>query len=248
MDLLEYMERVLSFDRVEEVWPFHLEAMAEYGFDRALYGFSRHRYSPGMLQRDDFFMLSNHTTEFLEPFVENAMYDHAPMIQWSVENEGCCSWSWIEANMDSLTPEELKVIEFNRKHGVHAGYSIAFKDISARSKGAIGLIAKVGMSQAEVDAVWDDHGRDIFVMNQVAHLRISTLPFIGPKTLTSRQREVLEWVSEGKTTQDIAIILGVSLATVEKHLRLARDVLEAETTAQAVLKAAFQNQIFVLEQ
>jgi len=34
---------------------------------------------------------------------------------------------------------------------------------------------------------------------------------------------------------------------VEKHLRLARENLNVETTAQAVLKAAFLNQMFVIE-
>ncbi|MFO7771946.1 MAG: LuxR family transcriptional regulator, partial [Roseovarius gahaiensis] len=34
--------------------------------------------------------------------------------------------------------------------------------------------------------------------------------------------------------------------TVEKHLRLARQALGVETTAQAVLKAALQNQMFVV--
>ena len=51
---------------------------------------------------------------------------------------------------------------------------------------------------------------------------------------------------DGKTTQDIAIIMGLTPATIEKHLRLAREVLEVETTAQAVLMASFRNQIFVV--
>ena len=59
---------------------------------------------------------------------------------------------------------------------------------------------------------------------------------------------MLEWVGDGKTTQDIAILLGLTAATVEKHLRLAREALDVETTAQAVLKAAFYNQMFVIEQ
>ncbi len=244
----DYLEELLRFDRVEEVWPFHMDAMANYGFDRALYGFSRHRYSPGQLERDDFFMLSNHSKEYLEPFVERRMYFHAPMVRWSVENVGACSWGWMATNLGSLTAEEQKVLEFNRSHNVVAGYSISFKDVSPRSKGAIGLVAKAGMTQDDVDALWDEHGRDVLLMNQIAHLRITTLPFISNQTLTPRQREVLEWVGEGKTTQDIATILGVSGATVEKHLRLARECLEAETTAQAVLKASFQNQIFVVEQ
>lgn len=247
MDLRNYLEELLHLDPAEEVWPFHLQAMASYGFDRALYGFSRHARSGNDYDRDGYLVLSNHGPEFLDQFFERGMYFHAPMVRWSVENTGACSWRWMSENFDSLTDDERKVLEFNRSHGVTAGYSISFKNVSYRSKGAIGLVAKAGMTQDAVDEMWAEHGRDILVMNQVAHLRISTLPFIGPKTLTARQREVLEWVGEGKTTQDIATILGVSLATVEKHLRLARDLLQAETTAQAVLKASFQNQIFVLE-
>jgi LuxR family transcriptional regulator len=41
--------------------------------------------------------------------------------------------------------------------------------------------------------------------------------------------------------------MGLTPATIEKHLRLARDALEVETTAQAVLKASMQNQIFRIE-
>ena len=84
------------------------------------------------------------------------------------------------------------------------------------------------------------------LINQVAHLKVLTLPhatFSG-QNLTKRQRELLQWVSDGKTTQDIAILMDVSKATVEKHLRLAREVMGVETTAQAVLRMAYQNQIF----
>ena len=57
----------------------------------------------------------------------------------------------------------------------------------------------------------------------------------------------MEWVGDGKTMADIAEIMGLTQATIEKHLRLAREALNVETTAQAVLKASFQNQIFVVD-
>jgi LuxR family transcriptional regulator len=81
----------------------------------------------------------------------------------------------------------------------------------------------------------------------VAHLKLMTLRYFGSRNLTKRQREVLECVGDGKTTQDTAMILGLTPATVEKHLRLAREALDVDTTAQAVLKAAFYNQMFVLD-
>lgn len=51
-------------------------------------------------------------------------------------------------------------------------------------------------------------------------------------------------MADGKTTQDVALLMGVSPAMVEKHLRLAREALAVETTAQAVAKAALLNMIF----
>jgi LuxR family transcriptional regulator len=103
------------------------------------------------------------------------------------------------------------------------------------------------MSQDAVEQVWAEHGDEIIVMNNVMHLKLLTLPYSGDRTLTKRQREVLQWVGDGKTTQDIAALLKLTPATVEKHLRLARETLCVETTAQAVLKAAFYNQMFLMD-
>ncbi|KTF08268.1 hypothetical protein MGSAQ_000238 [marine sediment metagenome] len=40
------------------------------------------------------------------------------------------------------------------------------------------------------------------------------------------------------------MILGITAATVEKHMRLAREALGVETTPQAVLKAHVTHQLF----
>ena len=137
------------------------------------------------------------------------------------------------------------MLAFNQSHDVIAGYSISFKSLRPRVKAAIALTARPGMTQSEVDALWQRDGETIQALNNLAHLCIQTLPYEPPKRgLTDRQREVLSWVGDGKTVQDIAIVMGLTHATVEKHLRLARHALCVETTAQAVLKASFQNQIF----
>ena len=36
--------------------------------------------------------------------------------------------------------------------------------------------------------------------------------------LTRRQKEIMEWIAEGKTSAEVAIILNISPRTVEKHL------------------------------
>ena len=47
--------------------------------------------------------------------------------------------------------------------------------------------------------------------------------------------------------QDISVLTGLSIATIEKHLRGARERLCVETTAQAISKAALLNQLFIVD-
>lgn len=248
-DLADHLSQVTNTATIEELWALHCARMADFGFDRLFYGFTRHRTESSLGDPDDMLLLTNHPTDYASVFIERGYYRHAPMVRWALANEGACSWNWMgdPDQLADLTEGELEVIEFNRSMGIRAGFSISFKSVNARSKGAIALTARSELGQDEVDALWAEHGRDILLMNNVAHLKLLTLPYSGRRTLTPRQREVLEWAGDGKAVLDIALLLEVSPATVEKHLRLAREALAVETTAQAVLKASLHNQIFVLE-
>jgi LuxR family transcriptional regulator len=250
MSLGSYLEALTNAPSLEVLWDMHCRKMASYGFDRLLYGYTRYRNGASLGDPEDFVVLTNHPTSYAETFVAQGLYFHGPMVRWALDNEGACSWR-VVADMvrtGNMTASEARVIQFNKAHGVNAGYTIGFKSVSPRAKGGIALTAAVAMDQDQVDAIWERHGHDILVMNNVAHLKILTLPYTAPgRSLTRRQREALGWVGDGKTTQDIAVLMGLTPATVEKHLRLAREALNVETTAQAVLKAALQNQMFVLD-
>ncbi len=251
ISMSSHLEAITDAQSLEELWLLHSERMADYGFDRLIYGLTHYRSGYSLGDPNDFLILTTHKPEYIEPFINDGFYFHAPMVKWALEHEGACSWSLMADMVESgtLTNSEMRVVEFNRKMGVTAGYTISFKSVSQRSKGATALTAREGLSQEEVDAIWEQHGRDIILANNVAHLKITSLPYTPPtRSLTKRQREALQWVGDGKTTQDIAILMGLTAATVEKHLRLARESLNVETTAQAVLNAAFQNQMFILEQ
>jgi LuxR family transcriptional regulator len=246
--MLGHLEKLVAADSVEEIWSLHVARMARFGFDRLLYGFTRYRRGVHLGNPDDQIVLTNHDRAYVDAFLHSNMYLHAPMVKWAAAHEGACSWSVVgrARAAGTLSEAELRVLELNQRFDVHAGYSIGFRDPSVRAKGAIGLCAASGVSQAEVDALWAKHGREIMVCNAIAHQRITALPFAAARsTLTARQREVLEWVGEGKSTSDIAAILGVTATTVEKHLRLARAALDVDTTAQAVLKASLHHQIYV---
>ncbi|MFT3689223.1 helix-turn-helix transcriptional regulator [Paenirhodobacter sp.] len=245
--MLDHLEKILMTNDIEAIWTQHCRMMAQYGFDRLIYAFLPFRDAPGRDDVADALFLSNHDPDYLRCYLQNNSYLESPMVKWMMHNTGVRSWGDILRQMEqrTLTPEERARLEMNRAFGVTAGYSITFEDSSSRSTGGIGLCAERGLTQAEVDDIWSRHGRELMVLNSVLHLKISTMPLVtARRALTARQREVLEWVADGKTTADIALIMGLTVATVEKHLRRAREVLDVETTAQAVLKASMQKQLF----
>ena len=245
-DTLNTLRAMTAAKTDQDLWHLHLDAMAKYGFDRLLYGYTRYRTGNSLGDPQDWVVLTNQSQSYMERFIDDGLCYHAPMLRWALENDGACSWSWM-AEPGNLTPSEMKVAAFNQEMGVTAGYTVSFRSVSVRSKGAMALTARPGVSQNEVDRMWQETGKAVSVLCNVVHLKLLTLPYSGQRSLTKRQKEVLQWVGDGKTTQDIAILLGLTPATVEKHLRLAREALDVETTAQAVLKAAFYNQMFVLD-
>jgi len=63
---------------------------------------------------------------------------------------------------------------------------------------------------------------------------VQTSPYSPPQgvTLTTRQREVLQLVAEGKSTKEVATILNISIKTVEFHKSHIMKQLDLHTTAE----------------
>ena len=69
------------------------------------------------------------------------------------------------------------------------------------------------------------------VVNDYLH-RLSKADFSGLDVLTSREREVLQLLAEGKSTKQIALKLHISVKTVETHRRQIMNKLDIHTVAE----------------
>jgi DNA-binding CsgD family transcriptional regulator len=76
--------------------------------------------------------------------------------------------------------------------------------------------------------------RCCYVLSQVPDLIAETAQ---QDPLSDRERECLYWVSEGKTTEDVALILGVSANTVNGYVTHAMQKFSASNRAMAVATA-----------
>ena len=242
--------KLVDATSIDGLWQEWLRSMIEdYGFDRLFYGSTQFATSSALGNVGDRLVLTNYCQDYIREFFDSELYMYGPMFKWALENTGACSWGHISEMLrgSEIPPKTQEVLDLNRKFGVVSGYTISFQPENERTRSVISLAMNQNKSQAAADSVWNAYGDEILLINKVAHTKSLTLPHntISGKRLTNRQREVLFWVSDGKTIQDIAKILDVSTPTVEKHLRLARETLNVETTAQAILRLALQNQIFV---
>lgn len=246
-EVLQLLSRIAQATSVNAVWDGCAVFFRDHGFSRANYGYTRYRTERNIGDPDDALYLSTSAPEYAKLYFRDGFYAKTPMYRWVSQNNGVCTWRWVSDAYaaGTLTPSEAEAVRMNIAMNVVAGVSISFPETSSRSKGALGLAADQGLTHDDVDQIWATHGQAILAVANMMHLKITQLPLNGDRrSLTDRQREALEWVADGKTTQDIATIMGVTAATIEKHLRLARDALDVETTAQAVAKAAMLNMIF----
>lgn len=218
--------------------------MTEYGFDRLLYLSTNLRTYGEWGDVSDTLVLSNYEQEITELYIGRGLHKRAAMVSRTDYIPGQYSWrNFLERQeAGELTASERELSELRADWKMNAGYTIWFDETSDRNRSVIGLGASYELTQEDVDALWSEKGREIFLFNNLVHLKILQLPREGRyNSMTARQREVLKWVADGKTIKDIAQIMALSPATIEKHLRLARQSLGANTTPQAVQKALVRN-------
>jgi len=245
--VLELLNRIAATGTIDAAWELATRHFAGLGFSRVNYGFTRFRHAKTIGDPEDALFLSTCDADYIKQYFQGGFYAQTPLFHWAERNSGICTWAWVKEAFEAgrLSPDEMDAVRQNAAMGVTAGISVSFPNASARSKGALGLIADPGLTSADVEAIFAARGTEILAVSNMMHLTIVHLPQLSRhRALSPRQREALEWVADGKTTQDVALLMGVSAAMVEKHLRLAREALAVETTAQAVAKGALLNMIF----
>lgn len=246
-EVLSLLARIAEGTSANEVWDVAAKYFAGNGFGRCNYGFTRFHGATTVGDPDDALFMTTCDPAYAQFYFRNGFYSRTPAFRWALANAGACTWSWVREAMlaGRLTPEEVDTVRQNAAIGVVAGITISFPENSSRAKGAAGLIADPGLDAEAVDRIFAEKRDEFLAVSNMMHLRMIQLPFPSRRRpLTVRQREALEWVADGKTSQDVALLMQVSLATVEKHLRLAREALSVDTTTQAVAKAALMNLIF----
>jgi DNA-binding NarL/FixJ family response regulator len=109
--------------------------------------------------------------------------------------------------------------------------------LEALRAGVKGCVSKTQAAEHLVQAIREVHVGGVYLSPSVsgavvqAYLAKSDLPY---EPLTGRERQVLQLVAEGKTTKEIAVILGISVKTAEFHRSKLMEKLDIHSTAGLV--------------
>lgn len=235
--------RILAAKDVNDAWNICCDTLEALGLRNIIYGATRVPTWGIIGDAQDALILYRGPQAYADVYIGEELYLRSPTYQWAEHNEGFVSWAEAVAqSVTSPTAYQLKIVQLNKKYDCLSGFVGSLNHVVPGMRGVVGLSHGRGILQPEADALWAEVCKDVETLLQLTHLRIGSLPQNPQRRpLTSRQREALRWSAQGKTMQDVATIMGLSVATVEKHLKMARDALDAQTTAHAVQKAVTLN-------
>lgn len=132
-----------------------------------------------------------------------------------------------------LNRAELDYIERMKKLGVTDGFIIPTFGMDFR-------IAKFVLCQVDDPSVLENVDLlESIATLQMAHRRFDELSRrdepIRPR-LPRREVEILHWIAQGKTNREIAVILGISVATVATHIKRLFEKLDVNDRAALAVK------------
>lgn len=157
----------------------------------------------------------------IDPTVAHGVRSRAPVI-WSDEVFRGAPQMWDEA----------------RSFGLRIGWAQSVFEADAR----VGMLSLARSCEPLTAAEMRAKDPLLQWLVSTAHRALSPYlgesPLDGLEPLTSRQVEVLRWTADGKTSEEIAEILGVSKPTVNYHIRNAIAKLRANNKNSAVARSS----------
>ncbi|WP_378945873.1 helix-turn-helix transcriptional regulator [Paracoccus sp. R86501] len=238
----DFIKAIVDSKDVANVRDTFLQATQQAGFAHAFYAGRFSLSVPRSIMRDVPVTFNNLPADLLEQNEGLYGINRDAWVEWVLQNDGDINAAQLIAQVGADRTPSLAMAARN---GMQAVQLLSLRNIVTHSVGAIMLVPGRDLDEDHLAQLWERHGADMWLLARTVHMRVATLPRDhGITTLTSRQREVLGWRSAGKTVSEIGTILGITPATVEKHMRLAREALGVDTTPQAVLKAHVTDQLF----
>jgi LuxR family quorum-sensing system transcriptional regulator SolR len=206
----------------------------ELGFEHCAYGMR----APLPISRTPFSLLSNYPECWQRRYKERNYLLIDPTVRHGLGSTSPILWPTDPVDGREFWEEAWAA-------GLRHGWAQASRDAS----GAVGMLSFARAEERITASELDHIESKMALLAQTAHIVLSSflMPSVLPEStrkLSLREREILRWTAEGKTSYEIGSILGVTARTINFHVNNAVAKLAASNKTHAVVKAALLGILF----
>jgi LuxR family quorum-sensing system transcriptional regulator SolR len=221
-------KQISSVASEQELLAHLIEIAREFGFDYCAYGIRL----PVPVTRPPTLMFNNYPKVWQHRYKERAYLKVDPTVRHAMVSTTPVVWS------NTLFEPTPDLWEEARCHGLEVGWAQAARD----ANGAVGMLTLARGAEPLREIELDATEARLVWLAQLAHHAMANLitPNLVPEmhvAMTTREKEVLLWTAEGKTSYEIGQILSVSERTVNFHINNVVNKLGASNKTQAAVKA-----------
>ncbi len=240
MLLDQFIEDTNRATSSEEIFLLYQEALKYHGYDGICYCLVTDHPAYGL--KADHGAMQNYPDEWIKHYTKKNYKEIDPVLQHCFKTSDIFSWDNLVEHKNLEKDEKLLMIEAKEANLLN-GLAMPLHGINGELT-AIGLASTNGGVDINKDILHKIRSLSIqfhlsYIEQESSSLSFFEINAIEHKkiTLSNREREILLWMSEGKSDSIIADIIGISYATVRYHMNNIFIKLGVNERTLAVVKA-----------
>lgn len=192
---------------------------------------------PISMQRSHVALFNNCPTSWLDAYSDNHYLTQDPVVYLGLRQTQPIFWNKLDCNSPRLPSASRDVMSLAADFGVRNGVSFPLHT----PHGEHGILSFITKEKSNSDLMFENVPLLSFCASYIFN---SALQMIKNRPdmmkylteLSDREKQCLFWASEGKTSWEIATILGISERTVNFHLTQATNKTDSKNRSQAIAK------------
>lgn len=231
---LSHIRAINAARRTDETLAMVSSAVADFGFEHLIIG---QLVNPLNVPLKDIMFLSTMPSELTRRRLDNVRLVHDPVLKAALRTRR--PFRWADA-IRNVSRNEMNMVDMMRDYDINDGYMFPMHSLDSVS-GGVSLARRAGEHLSANEMA------ELELICSAAYYKFESLegpfPYQTMPKLTDREIEVLQLSAAGRTTRDIAEVLGIQEDTVKAHVKSARQRLGALNRTHAVANAIASSQI-----
>ena len=226
----ELLENAMSATDVELLFDNIKTVARQLEFDYVAYG-SRRLFP---ITKPCLFLANNYSPAWQAAYSANRYLDIDPYVMRAMRSVKPVLW---DSELKAQAPEFWQEAH---AHGICEGWGQTLLNSETQ-----GLVTFARGSEAITALELETKQAALSWLAQITHLGLTRLQMRGadsvipvPIELSQREKEILQWTADGKSSDDVSVILGISKRTVNFHINHCLKKLGCQNKIAAAVKAS----------